>query len=137
MQNLFTSQQIFCYNFSINSRLLWKITRQIFFKKYVKTFNPIQVVIGRKFGCSYRLFSLKASTPLKGQTLKLVECVWPFRAVSAQLFHDVGLCLIETSPLICSANQWTGFYMIGVSVMKELTEKQHLTGKHHQWCPFW
>ena len=29
---------------------------------------------------------------------------------------------IETSPLICSANQWTGFYMITASVMKELNE---------------
>ena len=28
---------------------------------------------------------------------------------------------IETSPLICSANQWTGFYMISASVMKGLT----------------
>ena len=27
---------------------------------------------------------------------------------------------IETNALICSANQWTGFYMIGTSVMKEL-----------------
>ena len=27
---------------------------------------------------------------------------------------------METSPLICSANQWTGFYMITASVMKEL-----------------
>ena len=27
---------------------------------------------------------------------------------------------IETSPLIRSANQWTGFYMIGTSVMNEL-----------------
>ena len=27
---------------------------------------------------------------------------------------------IETSLLICRANQWTGFYMIGASVMKEL-----------------
>ena len=27
---------------------------------------------------------------------------------------------IETSPLISSANQWTGFYMITASVMKEL-----------------
>ena len=27
---------------------------------------------------------------------------------------------METSPLICSSNQWTGFYMIGPSVMKEL-----------------
>ena len=27
---------------------------------------------------------------------------------------------METSPLICRANQWAGFYMIGTSVMKEL-----------------
>ena len=27
---------------------------------------------------------------------------------------------METSPLICSANQWTGFYMISASVMKGL-----------------
>ena len=32
---------------------------------------------------------------------------------------------IETSPLICRANQWTGFYMITVSVMKELTHFSH------------
>ena len=30
-----------------------------------------------------------------------------------QLFHDRGPYHIETSPLICRANQWTGFYMIG------------------------
>ena len=35
-------------------------------------------------------------------------------------FIDVGLYHIETSPLICRANEWTGFYMIGTSVMKEL-----------------
>ena len=29
---------------------------------------------------------------------------------------------IETSLLICKANQWTGFYMIGTSVMAELNE---------------
>ena len=27
---------------------------------------------------------------------------------------------IETSPLICRANKWTGFYMIGTSVTKDL-----------------
>ena len=27
---------------------------------------------------------------------------------------------METSPLICRANQWTGFYMIGTFVIKEL-----------------
>ena len=37
-----------------------------------------------------------------------------------QLFHDGGRDHIETSPLICTANQWTRFYMITVSVMKEL-----------------
>ena len=28
-----------------------------------------------------------------------------------QLFHDGGPYHIETSLLICHANQWTGFYM--------------------------
>ena len=27
---------------------------------------------------------------------------------------------METSTMICGANQWTGFYMTTVSVMKEL-----------------
>ena len=38
------------------------------------------------------------------------------------LFHDGGH-YIETSPLICCANQWTGFYMITASVMKELRKQ--------------
>ena len=38
-----------------------------------------------------------------------------------QLFHDRGPCHKEISPLICSANPWAGFYMIGDSIMKELT----------------
>ena len=36
------------------------------------------------------------------------------------LFHDGGSYHIETSPLNCIANQWTGFYMVGTSVMKKL-----------------
>ena len=39
------------------------------------------------------------------------------------LFHDGGPYHIEISPLISSANQWTGFYMIMTSVMKELKQK--------------
>ena len=35
-----------------------------------------------------------------------------------QLFNDGVPCHIETSPLIYRANQWTGFYIIGTSVMK-------------------
>ena len=37
-------------------------------------------------------------------------------------FHDGGRYPIETSPLICSPNQWAGFYMITASVMKGLSE---------------
>ena len=35
-------------------------------------------------------------------------------------FYDGDHYHIETSPLICRANQWTGFYMIGAATMKEL-----------------
>ena len=31
---------------------------------------------------------------------------------------------METSPLICRANQWTGFYLITASGMKELNVLQ-------------
>ena len=31
-----------------------------------------------------------------------------------------GYYYIETSSLVCSANQWTGFYMTGTPVMNEL-----------------
>ena len=34
-------------------------------------------------------------------------------------FHDGGSCRIETSSLIFSANQWTGFCIIGTSDMKD------------------
>ena len=36
------------------------------------------------------------------------------------LFHGGGSYHIESSSLICYASQWTGFNMIGTSVMKEL-----------------
>ena len=39
--------------------------------------------------------------------------------VRFHFFHDGDPYHIETSPLICSANQYTGFHMIG-SAMKEL-----------------
>ena len=35
-------------------------------------------------------------------------------------FMTEAVIIIETSPLIFRANQWTGFYMITPSVMKEL-----------------
>ena len=37
------------------------------------------------------------------------------------LFHYGAPYHIETSPFICYSNQCTGFYVIGTSVMEELT----------------
>ena len=47
----------------------------------------------------------------------LIENLWeqPF-----ELFLKGGPYRIATSPLICRANKWSDFYMIGTSVMKEL-----------------
>ena len=36
----------------------------------------------------------------------------------SELFHDGGPYHKETSPLIFSANQWTGFYKIGTPSLK-------------------
>ena len=38
-------------------------------------------------------------------------------------FQDGGRFHIETSPLICGANQWTGFYMVTASALKGLKKK--------------
>ena len=40
----------------------------------------------------------------------------------SETFQDGGRYHIETSPLICRSNQWTGFYMITASVLKELSK---------------
>ena len=46
-------------------------------------------------------------------------------AIILEFFHDGGPYHIETSTLICKTNQWTGFYMIGTSVVKELNCKKN------------
>ena len=37
-----------------------------------------------------------------------------------QLLHNIGSYHVETRPLVCRENQWTGFYMTEIFVMKEL-----------------
>ena len=44
----------------------------------------------------------------------------PFCSNSFALSHNRGPYHIETSLLICRTNEWTGFYMIATSVIKEL-----------------
>ena len=54
--------------------------------------------------------------------------LWPTLSTILQPFLIVNLFTtevsyhVETNPLICSANQWIGFYMIWTSVMKELMQ---------------
>ena len=65
-----------------------------------------------------------------GRSLSQIVCLPPMSSklrfmsdICSSLVRPVwdrGPCHIETSPLICRANQWTGFYMIRTSVMKEL-----------------
>ena len=43
-------------------------------------------------------------------------------------FMTKAPCYVENSPLICSANLWTGFCMIVASAMKELNNPQTLKG---------
>ena len=47
----------------------------------------------------------------------------PFFILTNFALYDSGPYHIETSPLICTANQWTGFYMIGTSVMRKSNYK--------------
>ena len=56
---------------------------------------------------------------LTGSSIRL----WPAQIIPSQVlglaFPDGGPYHTETSTLVCTVNQWTGFYMIGTSVMKE------------------
>ena len=62
----------------------------------------------------YSLFLEKFGSHLtKQQTEKIITLT----------LYDGGRYHTEISPLICRANQWTGFYMITASVMKELNYK--------------
>ena len=56
---------------------------------------------------------------------EICASVFPTRDFTSKLLnslHNGGPNHMETSSLICRANQWTGFYMIGTTFMKELEE---------------
>ena len=50
---------------------------------------------------------------VKVKTHGFLECGQSF-----ELCYDGGSYHIETSPLVCSANQWTCFYIIETTIMK-------------------
>ena len=47
--------------------------------------------------------------------------------LESSCYHE-GSYHIETSPLICRSNQWSGFYMTETSVMRELIMKEKFWG---------
>ena len=49
--------------------------------------------------------------------------------------HVGGPYDIETSSLICSANQWTGLYMIETAGLEELIKNKDFL-KFDEWCFF-
>ena len=110
-----------------------------FFAAYVKVSNKIVIYFWRIFHFVVSHFAKYCSLQKErwGQLnflhwkglfpqRKVIEV--PFYLISIDmwstfivyLFHEEGHFHIGTSPLICRANQWTGFYMIQTSVMKEL-----------------
>ena len=83
---------------------------------------------------------------------KLSNCIGCMRfAVQTHLWtlkfvilYKSGLYHIETSPLICRGNQWTGFYLIRTSVIEELIHFLVLVSSHNHfptpmfcWCFHW
>ena len=66
-------------------------------------------------------------------TTRLLKYIWSFFNTMHErvnFFNEGEPYYPETSPLICSANQWTGFYMIGTFVIKDL--KLFLPYKHQK-----
>ena len=59
---------------------------------------------------------------VKKQVTSNADIILAFLRVT--LLYNGSPYHIGTSPLICRANQLTGFYMIGISAMKEL--KAHI-----------
>ena len=71
-------------------------------KTFPKNFNNLQIIFS--------------------SNLNKNHCTNPDLLKTSLAFHDRGRYHIEISPLISSANQWTGFDMITASVMKELNK---------------
>ena len=72
------------------------------------------------FGRPYHLKFFKGLLRKISKTADIVRILYA-RVLSLQPFHDGGPCHMETSPLICRANQWASFCMIEPLSLKSLT----------------
>ena len=71
-------------------------------------------------GLSISLLNVNKSAVTNRQ-LRICSCLLMSHCL-VLLFHDVSPYHIETSQIICRANQRTGFNMIGTFVTKELKQ---------------
>ena len=76
--------------------------------------------------CSIKKVFLEISQNSQENTCARVSILVSILPDSIELFHGGDPYHKETSPLVCFANQWTGFYMIRISVMKELKQEMKL-----------
>ena len=78
--------------------------------------------IGILFLLSFSSMNLVYSETKKCQRKHIYSFThfWRSQIFILKLFHERGPHHIETSLLICTASQWIGFYMILISVMKDL-----------------
>ena len=97
---------------TLKTKLRW--SRSIFSASIFKFSKP-KPISDQKF-----LFYMPKNA-IKLSIFKCFKAIWKGKLwpeMGLQLFHDGGPHHIETNPLICSANQWTGFCMIGTSTIK-------------------
>ena len=75
----------------------------------------LKIVSNALYEGAFEKFSNKLTQNSQYLYLKKIQA----ESKSCKLFHAGGPYYIETSPLIRRANQWTGLYIIGNSVMKD------------------
>ena len=95
---------LFCFNLD-STLLVQKYCIKSFYNLSRTFYTRINIPL-----CDFSIF--------QSFTLVKYPC---FILTPVKLFHDGGPYYIETKLLICSTNQWTGFYMTRTSVVKELT----------------
>ena len=122
-QNIWYAQSltnlVFCPHWSDHITLMPKYGHKATESVSIPNFFLISIQKMTWNNCAYLLPQAFFSTPLS-------RLVWYLHVQTIQFFHDGSFYHIKTSPLICSSNQWTGFYMTGTSVMKKLNQEKHI-----------
>ena len=115
---------LFFFDYSLNFKLIFCMVE--IFEKFK---NLMYYVIKSKFISivSHTTHVFQVGQRYQFSKLKTCKKFILFRAIT-YLFHDGGPYHIERRSLICSANQWTSFYMIRTFVTKKLISVTTVNG---------